>query len=218
MVSVPPVAWRAPDASCFSDLDGRPRLLSPETVAAVSQIQTVGKDLILGHSARYAIVFQKPRDDYQIGSYQAFGHSGAGGSIGAGDPLHELAYGWIPRRMTVPGGADSRGPGPGRSVARVRGGAGSSLSGWPLSGRTLTFAHLHAWILFVRQFGPAPVTVMGPDIKHPNNSVGYYKAKPAQERASLVRARRHIKFVFGYRAFWPGNRPKVPGYQDAGGN
>jgi CubicO group peptidase (beta-lactamase class C family) len=96
-------------AACFSNLDGHPRLLSPETVASVSQIQAIGKDLILGHSARYAIVFQKPRDDYQIGSYQAFGHSGAGGSIGAGDPLHELAFGWIPRRMTVPGGADSRG-------------------------------------------------------------------------------------------------------------
>ena len=96
-------------ATCFSDVDGFRPLLSPQIVASVSQIQTVGDDLILGHPARYAIVFQKPRDDYQIGSYQAFGHGGAGGSIGVADPWHGLAYAWIPRRMTSPGGADPRG-------------------------------------------------------------------------------------------------------------
>ncbi|HXW80248.1 MAG TPA: serine hydrolase domain-containing protein, partial [Acidimicrobiales bacterium] len=96
-------------ATCFGEVDGFPPLLSPETVALVSQIQTVGDDLILGYPARYAIVFQKPHDGYQIGSWQAFGHGGAGGSIGVADPLHNLAYAWIPRRMTVPGGADPRG-------------------------------------------------------------------------------------------------------------
>lgn len=96
-------------ATCFSEVDGFPPLWSPEIVASVSQIQTVGDDLILGHPARYAIVFQKPRDEYQIGSYQAFGHSGAGGSIGVADPWHDLAYTWIPRRMTFPGGANPRG-------------------------------------------------------------------------------------------------------------
>jgi CubicO group peptidase (beta-lactamase class C family) len=96
-------------ATCFSEVDGLPPLLSPSTVASVSQIQAVGHDLILGHPVLYAIVFQKARDDYQIGSYQAFGHSGAGGSIGVADPWHDLAYAWIPRRMTFPGGADPRG-------------------------------------------------------------------------------------------------------------
>ena len=106
MVSVRPGAWPCAYATCFSEVDGFPPLWSPEIVASVSQIQTVGDDLILGHPARYAIVFQKPRDEYQIGSYQAFGHSGAGGSIGVADPWHDLAYTWIPRRMTFPGGAD----------------------------------------------------------------------------------------------------------------
>jgi hypothetical protein len=94
------------------EVDGLPRILAPETVAAVSQIQTVGEDLVLGHTGhtvRFAIVFQKPRPDYPFGSYQAFGHDGAGGSLAVADPWYGLAYAWIPRRMTVPGGADARG-------------------------------------------------------------------------------------------------------------
>jgi hypothetical protein len=43
------------------------------------------------------------------GSHQAFGHDGAGGSIGIADPWHGTAYAWIPRRMSFPGGADARG-------------------------------------------------------------------------------------------------------------
>ena len=35
--------------------------------------------------------------------------TGAGGSIGVADPWHCVAYAWIPRRMTFPGGGDPRG-------------------------------------------------------------------------------------------------------------
>ena len=98
-------------AMCISEVDEMPRILSPGTVTEMTQIQTVGEDLILRCPTRYGIVFQKADDRLWIGSHQAFGHDGAGGAIGAADPWHGVAYSWIPRRMSFPGGADSRGLG-----------------------------------------------------------------------------------------------------------
>ena len=99
-------------AMCISEVDGFPPLLAGDTIAQVTQIQTVGEDLILpGMSTRYGIVFQKADDRLAYGSHQAFGHDGAGGSIGVADPWHGISYAWIPRRMSFPGGADSRGLG-----------------------------------------------------------------------------------------------------------
>jgi CubicO group peptidase (beta-lactamase class C family) len=102
-------------AMCIGEVDGLPRILSPETVEAVTQIQTAGDDLILRCPTRYGIVFQKADDRLPFGSHQAFGHDGAGGSAGVADPWHDVAYAWIPRRMSFPGGGDLRGLG----LARV---------------------------------------------------------------------------------------------------
>lgn len=96
-------------AGCISEVDGMPRLLTPETVAGITQIQVAGDDMVLPAATRYAIVFQKPDDRLAYGSHQAFGHDGAGGAIGVADPWHALAYGYVPRRMSIPGGADPRG-------------------------------------------------------------------------------------------------------------
>ena len=98
-------------AMCLGEVDGFPRLLTDATIARVTQIQTVGEDLVLGVPTRYGIVFQKADDRLTYGSHQAFGHDGAGGSIAVADPWHGLSYAWIPRRMSFPGGADSRGLG-----------------------------------------------------------------------------------------------------------
>ena len=96
-------------AMCISEVDGFTRLLTDATIAQVTQIQTVGEDLVLRTPTRYGIVFQKADDRLTYGSHQAFGHDGAGGSIGVADPWHGISYAWIPRRMSFPGGADSRG-------------------------------------------------------------------------------------------------------------
>ena len=99
-------------AMCIGEVDGFPPLLTAGTVAQVAQIQTVGEDLVLpGATTRYAIVFQKADDRLTYGSHQAFGHDGAGGSIGIADPWHGVSCAWVPRRMSFPGGADSRGLG-----------------------------------------------------------------------------------------------------------
>jgi CubicO group peptidase (beta-lactamase class C family) len=103
-------------AMCISEVDGLPRLLTDATIAQVGQVQTVGEDLVLRFPTRYAIVFQKPDDRLCYGSHQAFGHDGAGGSIGVADPWHGIAYAWIPRRIPFPGGADARGLGLAKAV------------------------------------------------------------------------------------------------------
>jgi CubicO group peptidase (beta-lactamase class C family) len=96
-------------AMCGQEVDGFPPLLTAATIAQVGQIQTVGTDLVLRFPTRYAIVFQKADGRLRYGSHQAFGHDGAGGSIGIADPWHGIAWAWIPRRITFPGGADARG-------------------------------------------------------------------------------------------------------------
>jgi CubicO group peptidase (beta-lactamase class C family) len=98
-------------AMCIRDVDGFPRLLTDDTIARVGQIQTAGEDLVLRFPTRFGIVFEKPTQEWAFGSHQAFGHDGAGGSIGIADPWHGVAYAWIPRRMSFPGGADGRGLG-----------------------------------------------------------------------------------------------------------
>jgi CubicO group peptidase (beta-lactamase class C family) len=108
-------------AGCIGEVDGRPPILSPQTVADMSQTQAVGQDLVLGHHSRFAIVFQKVDDRLWYGSHQAFGHDGAGGAIGVADPWHELAYGYVPRHMTAPSGADARGLSLARTVRRCAG-------------------------------------------------------------------------------------------------
>lgn len=96
-------------AMCIGEVDGLPRLLSDATLAEVTQIQAVGEDLVLRAPRRYGIVFQKADEQSWFGSHLAFGHGGQGGGIGIADPWHDIAYGWIPRRMSFPGGADARG-------------------------------------------------------------------------------------------------------------
>lgn len=102
-------------AMCIGEVDGMPPILSPATIAEVTQIQVVGEDLVLRCPTRFGIVFQKADDRVWFGSHQAFGHDGAGGSVGVADPRYGVAYSWIPRRMSFPGGADPRGLG----IARV---------------------------------------------------------------------------------------------------
>ena len=61
-----------------------------------------------GMTTRYGIAFQEADDRLAYDSHQDFGHDEEGGSIGIADPWHDIAYAQIPRRMSFPGGADSR--------------------------------------------------------------------------------------------------------------
>ncbi|MCW3492685.1 serine hydrolase domain-containing protein [Microbacterium sp. SSM24] len=96
-------------AAITEDIDGRGPLVSSATVAEMSQLQVAAVDLVLGLPARYAVVWQKADERLAYGSHRAFGHDGAGGAFGVADPEFRLAVGYVPSRLTEPGGADPRG-------------------------------------------------------------------------------------------------------------
>lgn len=80
----------------------------PDTFAEMAQIHVRGRDVVLDIPLSFGIVFMKPHTDMPFGSFRAFGHDGAGGAIAFADPMHDMAFGYIPTRMTNPGGADAR--------------------------------------------------------------------------------------------------------------
>jgi CubicO group peptidase (beta-lactamase class C family) len=94
-------------ACCISDVGGR-RLLSEDTVRIVTQLQTIGTDLVIAIPNRFAVVFQNADDRLSYGSYRAFGHDGGGGSLGFADPEYGLAFGYVTARIPFPGGVDAK--------------------------------------------------------------------------------------------------------------
>ena len=96
-------------AMAISEVDDMPCLFSPVVREKMTQLQSVGTDLVLGVPTRFAIVFEKPNDRLWFGSHQAFGHDGAGGVIAAADPWHHLSFAWVPQRMPEVPGADPHG-------------------------------------------------------------------------------------------------------------
>lgn len=91
-------------ASCLDAVDGLPALLAAETREEFAQIHSVGHDLTLACPSRYGLGFQLPGDAQPYLSARTFGHDGGGGSWGFADPSTRLAFGYVRRRMTNPGG------------------------------------------------------------------------------------------------------------------
>jgi CubicO group peptidase (beta-lactamase class C family) len=95
-------------ASIHHEVSGVTRLLDEETVGAVSQQQVWGPELTGPPPSAFAVIFQKPTDRLPFGSYRAFGHDGAGGSLAYCDPHFDVAFGYTVHRIPLPGGADER--------------------------------------------------------------------------------------------------------------
>ncbi|KUL29791.1 serine hydrolase domain-containing protein [Streptomyces regalis] len=93
-------------AAAISEVDGRPPLLKPDTIAEVGQIHSTGYDLVARTHKSFGLGFQAVSDTwYPFLGAGAFGHSGAGGSQAFADPRSGLAYGYTRRRCAFPGGA-----------------------------------------------------------------------------------------------------------------
>jgi CubicO group peptidase (beta-lactamase class C family) len=78
------------------------RVLTPESVARCAIEQSFGPDLVLQVSTRFGLGFMLPqeRPDARFGpSKRAFGHPGAGGSLGFADPEHRVGFGYVMNRM-----------------------------------------------------------------------------------------------------------------------
>ncbi|GLW51429.1 serine hydrolase [Streptomyces sp. NBRC 14336] len=93
-------------AAAISEVDDRPPLLKPDTIAEFGQIHSVGYDLVARAHKAFGLGFQATADNwYPFLGAGAFGHSGAGGAQAFADPRSGLAYGYTRRRCAFPGGA-----------------------------------------------------------------------------------------------------------------
>ena len=92
------------------ELDGV-RLLSPEGVATATAHAVSADDLVLGFPVKRALGFiiSLPGGRYEWGpNPNAYGHSGAGGSIGLADPDAKIGFGYVMNQMSAGLGADPR--------------------------------------------------------------------------------------------------------------
>ena len=88
--------WRA-----AARQDGR-QLLDAAGIARCREEQSHGPDLVLTIPTRFGLGFMLPQDrpDARFGpSPNAFGHPGAGGSVGFADPDARLGFGYVMNRM-----------------------------------------------------------------------------------------------------------------------
>lgn len=73
----------------------------------MSQTQVYGYDVALELEHRsFGTLFQKSTPSLSFGSYRAFGHDGAAGSLLYADPIGEIILGYSLSCFTFPGGAD----------------------------------------------------------------------------------------------------------------
>ncbi|MEV0530615.1 serine hydrolase domain-containing protein [Kitasatospora sp. NPDC050463] len=90
-------------AAAAFGLDGRPPLLTPETVAEFGPVRTAGVDLVTGERDHFGLGFEAQSSRYPFLGPDAFGHSGAVGAQSFADPRSGVAYGYT-RRSFSPGG------------------------------------------------------------------------------------------------------------------
>jgi CubicO group peptidase (beta-lactamase class C family) len=80
-------------------LDGV-RLVDPGALAEARTEQVHGPDLILHRPSRFGLGFQLTQAERPMGPNPgAFGHFGAGGSVGFCDPEAEIAFGYVTSQM-----------------------------------------------------------------------------------------------------------------------
>jgi CubicO group peptidase (beta-lactamase class C family) len=80
-------------------LDGAP-IVGAAALAAATTEQVYGPDLVLGRPSRFGLGFQLTQPERPLGPGQAaFGHFGAGGSLGFCDPESGIAFGYVMNQM-----------------------------------------------------------------------------------------------------------------------
>lgn len=76
------------------------RILAAETIAAATSEQSNGTDLISQRPSRFGLGFQLTQPERPLGpNGGAFGHFGAGGSLGFCDPESGVAFGYVTNDM-----------------------------------------------------------------------------------------------------------------------
>jgi CubicO group peptidase (beta-lactamase class C family) len=94
-------------ATLAGDVDGV-RCLRPETVALARSVQADGPDAVLMLPTRFGLGFMLPPALSLAAAPTAFGHPGAGGSLGFADPEAELGFGYVMNQMQLGTTGDPR--------------------------------------------------------------------------------------------------------------
>lgn len=85
--------------ACGGTLD-RVRVLSPATIERARHEEAYGPDLVLKLSTRVGLGFFLAQPTAALGpNLRAFGHPGAGGSLGYADPEARVGFGYVMNRM-----------------------------------------------------------------------------------------------------------------------
>lgn len=95
-------------AATIGDVDNV-RVLAPETVAGACDVQAEGNDHVIGFPMRFGTGFMLGDTLAPSAPSGAFGHSGAGGSLGFADATAGVGFGYVMNRMRLdPVGGDPR--------------------------------------------------------------------------------------------------------------
>ena len=84
------------------------RLLSPATVARAIEPQTEGADAVLIFEIPFGLGFMRDAPFAKFGSPTAFGHYGAGGSVGFADHEAGIGFGYVMNKMDLGIAGDPR--------------------------------------------------------------------------------------------------------------
>lgn len=87
-------------AGLIGEVDGT-RLLAPETITNARVVQSEGPDAVLLLPTRFGTGFMLPPALSLTAPSTAFGHPGAGGSLGLADPEAELAFAYVMNQMQL---------------------------------------------------------------------------------------------------------------------
>jgi CubicO group peptidase (beta-lactamase class C family) len=84
------------------------RVLDAAAVGRATLTQIEGTDVVIGAPMRYGLGFSLGDALSSAARPSAFGHSGAGGSLGFADPAHRVGFGYVMNRMQVGLAEDKR--------------------------------------------------------------------------------------------------------------
>jgi CubicO group peptidase (beta-lactamase class C family) len=88
-------------AGLVGTVDGGPAepILTPDTIAKATEVQTSGADQVLMLETTFGLGFFVSSATARYGAPSSFGHTGAGGSVGFADPVNGIGFGYVMNRM-----------------------------------------------------------------------------------------------------------------------
>lgn len=87
-------------AACVGEVDGV-RLLDEATLAQATTERSSGRDQVLVMPTRFGLGFMLTSSFSPLLGERSFGHPGAGGSLGFGDPDHRVGFGYVMSKMNA---------------------------------------------------------------------------------------------------------------------